>query len=475
MRIQWSPDRDCLIPYYAQTAAHIKYLIKNNLVGKDGRISERVLAEAFSVSRSTITRAFEILKDEGILLSENSRSTVISENARRLLLNDAGDWHNLAKRGRQPEYNDAIKSVLIRNTDNNTISVFKLNTEEFNPAQPFFEALKDDRIKSFAEYLPNQYIQGALPARKAAARYMEEYGIYSDPDNIITFNNWKEAFNCVANAILSPSARLLCMKSDMINNLTVTAMTGTAVEQLDYDSEGITPFALSKALDKPKRKYDILYLQPVNHIPTGITMSESRIRQLEEICRRRGILVIEADMTRDIAVNPPMPFKAVCKKEHAIYLGSLSLSCDTGLSSSWVVVPESIKYRICDVKAQLYTISSNMLDMLTYISIAGSYYQNHIKKIKAMLPRRVDKLNSILEKHLSETAKWHKERITQNLLIEFKHGIDLNKIYGNSHMHFFPGHIFPTLTKKHILINSNYLPLSKMEKMISSLKNLTAV
>lgn len=101
MEYSWKPEPESDIPIYIQIADHIKKLINSGFFKSEEKLSERKVASQFNVSRNTVTRAFNILRDYGFLESYEKSSTVISKNA-ALLSQDAVGWSRFIMRSRRP-------------------------------------------------------------------------------------------------------------------------------------------------------------------------------------------------------------------------------------------------------------------------------------------------------------------------------------------------------------------------------------
>ncbi|TIM63469.1 MAG: PLP-dependent aminotransferase family protein, partial [Mesorhizobium sp.] len=84
-----------------------------------------------------------------------------------------------------------------------------------------------------------------------------------------------------------------------------------------------------------------VFLVPTLHNPTTITLGEERRHELVTVARRHNVLIIEDDVYRPLADNPP-PSLASLEPELTVHIGALSKCLAPGLRLGFVIAPRAI-------------------------------------------------------------------------------------------------------------------------------------
>ncbi|TIW38399.1 MAG: PLP-dependent aminotransferase family protein, partial [Mesorhizobium sp.] len=84
-----------------------------------------------------------------------------------------------------------------------------------------------------------------------------------------------------------------------------------------------------------------VFLVPTLHNPTTITLPEERRHELVAVARRHNVLIIEDDVYRPLADNPP-PSLASLEPELTVHIGALSKCVAPGLRLGFVIAPRAI-------------------------------------------------------------------------------------------------------------------------------------
>ena len=242
------------------------------------------------------------------------------------------------------------------------------------------------------------------------------------------------------------------MRHDEIGAYENISTIGGNLCYLPYDKEGILPEIFAK--HNACNTNSLLYINPVNHYPTGITMSRERRDKLFAICKKYRMPIIENDILRDLWVNePPAPMKSEDENDQIVYIGSFSTSFQANARFAWVVAPSAIVDRIGEVKCQVYSINNRILDMYANSYLKGGYYDKSMHKIRSKLPERISKIDSILRKHLTNIAVWDTSCLNYFIWLKFISGINTDKIYNNcSKMIIMSGMKYNS--SSHLVLNS---------------------
>jgi DNA-binding transcriptional MocR family regulator len=97
------------------------------------------------------------------------------------------------------------------------------------------------------------------------------------------------------------------------------------------------PASLERACDSCEAR--VLYVVPTLHNPTTVTLSAERRQALAMIAKRRGLTIIEDDIFRLLAAEPPPAAIHSLAPERTYYITSLSKTVAPGLRVGFVATP----------------------------------------------------------------------------------------------------------------------------------------
>jgi DNA-binding transcriptional MocR family regulator len=282
-------DKQSNVPLYRQLADQITNLIKHGDLKAGTRLSVRKIAKAYKLGRGTAETTFEILKDEGYLETRPRSGTFVSGSAWNLLLTGkAPDWHSYSSRGFHLANDEIISVMNSRASDPSKLHVESCHFYEpdFDPYAPLAHALSELNSKKYLSML-NLHDKRGLPLlREAVAKHILKYGIKVSAENIVIFNGLYEALISIIHAFLFHGSNVFLAENDVISAMTNIREVGANIHTLAMDKEGIVPADLR--IKTFAKKHNLLYINPVNHFPTGINISAGRREELlEEISKLR--------------------------------------------------------------------------------------------------------------------------------------------------------------------------------------------
>jgi DNA-binding transcriptional MocR family regulator len=119
--------------------------------------------------------------------------------------------------------------------------------------------------------------------------------------------------------------------------LPIARLLGLQLHALEMDAQGMIPASLEQALESCEAR--VLYVVPTLHNPTTITLSAERRQAIAAIARHRGLTIIEDDIFRLLAVDPPPATIHSLAPERTYYITSLSKTVAPGLRVGFVATP----------------------------------------------------------------------------------------------------------------------------------------
>ncbi|KOG07225.1 MULTISPECIES: PLP-dependent aminotransferase family protein [Streptomyces] len=336
----------------------------------DGRVAlrvrlpaERELAAVLQVSRTTVTGAYDLLRESGYAHSRRG----------------AGTWTALPD-GQAPT---ALGSYQDESGATIDLALAAPQAPESELAAALTAAaLELPRYAGAQGYHPY-----GLPALRAAVaeRYTAR-GLPTRPEQILVTSGAQQALSLVLTLLGRAGDRVLAENPSYTNALDamrgrMLRVTPVPVTESGWDT-GLVDAALRQTAPR------LAYLIPDFHNPTGHLMPPEQRRELTRAARATGTWLVVDETLTDMALDVPAPAPFATAAgggdgEQIVTVGSLSKSCWGGLRVGWVRASSRVVTELARVRITA-DLSGSVLDQLVAVAL--------LDRLGEILPRRVEEL-----------------------------------------------------------------------------------
>ncbi len=361
-------------PAYLGLADAIRLLIVDGRLPVGARLpSERALADALRVSRTTVTAAFTQLRDDGYL------------NARR---------------GARSTAALPVRPEIVTETSPPSVSLAAaaLSAPSSAVLEAFAEAAHD-----ITPYLhePGHELMGVCALRTAIAERYCARGLPTDPSEIMVTSGAQHAIGLILATYTQPGDRVLVEQPTYHGALSAVSTAGARAVPVALADDGWELDAVHAAVRQLAPS--LAYLIPDCHNPTGFTMPAADRKRLGQIISdtRTRTVVDEsiADMWFDEA--PPEPLAAnVGRHDLVLTVGSMSKSFWGGLRVGWIRADRSTLATVAAIRPAL-DLGTPILEQLTAARLL-TQYTDVLPERRQLIRARREFLVSLLARELPE-------------------------------------------------------------------------
>ncbi len=366
-------------PAYRGLADGLRRLIADGRIPAGTRLpSERDLTAALGVSRTTVTRAYQLLREVGYASARQGSGTVAALPVAR---GHRGD-HLLT-----PAEGDADDLDL---------------TCAATVAPAGMSAAYEAAVAELPSYLGgNGYFPSGLPAlREALAARFAARGLPTSPSQIIVTAGALGGLAIAARAVTATGDRVLVESPTYPNAIATLQRAGCRIAGVDVDVHGWDIGSMAAALRQVAPR--AVYLIPDFHHPTGALLpSEQRAELGAALRASRTAALIDESMVDVPLEEQTMPDPLGCFVADSITIGSASKSFWGGLRIGWLRVPDSRSATVIAARLSL-DLGAPVLEQLVLLQLLASEDEIMIWR-RAQLRASRDALMVALR---SELASW---------------------------------------------------------------------
>ncbi|MBA2772759.1 MAG: PLP-dependent aminotransferase family protein [Nocardioidaceae bacterium] len=306
--------------------------------------SERTLATALVISRSTVVMAYDLLRGEGLLDTKSgSGHRIANDVAARstgMTIPAPFPWqHRLTS----PESAVGYPRTVV-----------DLSAIAISASPVLLEVLAtltaEDWASAMAEpgYLP----LGWPPLRRAVADECSRRGLPTTSEQVMITSGAQQGMSLVAGALIQPGDVVVVEDPLYPGQLPVLREAGARLRTVPVDSRGLDIEALARTVDLERPR--LVFVSPTHHNPTGSLLGADGRARIAALAGATSAVVVELYASADLPLNDhpvPAPLAAVGNSDSMVVIGSLSPLVWSGLRIGWLRAPEHLIASLGQAKA----------------------------------------------------------------------------------------------------------------------------
>ncbi|NBU23625.1 MAG: PLP-dependent aminotransferase family protein [Actinobacteria bacterium] len=246
--------------------------------------------------------------------------------------------------------------------------------------------------------------QGDLRLREQIQEIMLLDGVQGSVDDIMITTGSQHALELLADLFLDAGDVVMVEAPSYVGAVGIFRHKEAHIEHVFTDEDGISPEALAEAADRMTaagKKVKLLYLVPNFANPSGVTLSAERRQQVLQVCKERGILIIEDNPYGLLYFEnqPPKALRAF-DSEGVVYLGSFSKILSPGLRVGYVLAPPAIRDKLILANESAILSPATFAQMLVSEYLSISDWKGQIDRYRNLYREKRDAALEALEQYL---------------------------------------------------------------------------
>ena len=426
------------VPIYKQVAESIRAAIEVGAIGLGERLpATRELAEQLGLNRTTVSAAYSMLEEAGLLQGQVGRGSFVAGNGASRTA-PSFDWEKLL-----PPL-EAMHGVP---------ADAEINFANSRPSESCFPMAEFRRLSrevidspDAAEILQLGSPYGYGPLRRYLLNENVATGLARSGDDLIITNGCQQALDLLARMLVGDNnAGVLLEEPAYHGLLRVFASARANMIPVPVGDSGINVSALEALASQQKAR--LLVITPDFQNPTGTSLNLEQRKAIIAIAQRAGWVVIESTIYRDLRYRgQALPtLKQLDGSGNIISIGSYSKVAFPGLRVGWVIAPRPVIARLAEAK-QTSDLHSDQLSQAVLLRFAESgELARHLQRTRRMGAERLRAAVESCERFLPAGCRFTRPEGGMNLWIELPAPLvaeELLKVAEEQGVSFLPGGYF---------------------------------
>ena len=375
----------------------------------DGRMApgsrlpgSRALAEAFAISRNTVTAAYELLAAEGYVLPDRQGTRVARLKPSPVLMTRASTARSTDT---GPSAAQPMARRLARIQPTAAPSETTLALRPGVPALSHFplaawrravdQALRHSgpQALGYGDPLGEPALRGAIAHHLAVSR-----GARCEPSQVVVTEGAQEALLLCVRLLTNPGERAWLEDPGYRGAKAAMFAGDLRIVPMPVDAEGL----VASPRDWQTRTPRLVYTTPSHQYPLGAVMSVARRLALIDNARRFGAWIVEDDYDSEFrhAGEPIGSMQGLAEGAPVLYVGTFSKTMFPSLRLGFLVLPESLLARLEGPLSELLRGGHRHEQLAMAAFMESGQFARHLGRMRRLYRGRQEALRDALGRHL---------------------------------------------------------------------------
>lgn len=343
--------------------------------------SERALASALGVSRSTVVAAFDQLRSEGLIASRQGSGTRVTRAGYHRSARGENRLDSFAEQPATAPSGIDLRSGALPGLSFVADTVAALTAADLEPL-----------------VARHGYSLDGLPElRSAIARYYTDLGLGTHAEQVLVTSGAQQALRLVASTLLEPGDVVIVEDPTFRGAIETLRASGVRLVPVASGRHGIDLGELDHALDTERVR--MVFVQASGHNPTGSVLDPHRRAALAARCRQAGVLVVEDAAVADAIIDGE-PLAPIAGPGGVITIGSASKNFWGGLRVGWLRADRALVEHLARAKGS-EDLGTSLLAQVVTARLLTRIDEARAER-RAALGRSRDAILEILDRELPD-------------------------------------------------------------------------
>jgi DNA-binding transcriptional MocR family regulator len=366
----------------------------------DGRLaartrvpSERALSAELGISRGSVSRAYDRLREDGFLLSSRG----------------AGSWLTLPADADGGAGAATSLPPLPSGDDADAIRPLDLSIAALPAPDPLVAHAAERAAAALPRHLAGHgYTAAGLPALRAAiAARLTERGLTTAADEVLVTSGAQHALNLILGLLAGPGERVLVDAPAYPRTLAAIRAARARAVPVPLGARGWDAGAWADTIRAASPRLAVTVAD--FHNPTGLTMSAAAREAIATTCARAGTVLVVDETCAELRLDGPAlpsPLGSFGPSGTVITIGTMSKSAWGGVRVGWIRATARTVRELAALRATV-DMASPVLDQLLAVELLEDW-DAVVASRRTLLKSRRNALATALAQH---APSWHVPRV----------------------------------------------------------------
>ncbi len=417
-------------PLYQQLYEQLRgAIVSGRLSGGTRLPASRVLAQELKLSRNTVTAAYDLLSNEGYILTRVGDGAYIA--------NILPEDRLLPRQPVRPDNPPAMASHPSLSARGKLLTELSVSTGPVQPV-PFVEGLPAFdafplhawarlMVQGWRRVQPDMlgYANpaGYEPLRELISQHLKATRLLQCAgQDVIMTSGSQQSLDLLARVLLDHGDAVWVEEPGYVGTHSALIAAGARLVPVPVDDQGLMVSAGEKLEPRPR----LIFITPSRQYPLGVTMSMERRKALLTFAEKSGAWIVEDDYDSEFRYHgTPLPaVQSLDRTGRVIYLGTFSKSLLPSFRLGFLVVPDSLARAFGNAKSVIDRHPPLLEQMTLQAFMQSGQFAAHIRRMRQVYEERQQILIREIEHRLGGFLRVAPAESGMHLVAELPEGVD---------------------------------------------------
>ncbi len=287
-----------------------------------------------------------------------------------------------------------------------------LPSPESFPVEQLKEVMNEVMDKEASVVLQYGTTEGDPVLKEVLIKRYAEQGVNVDMKNIMIVTASQQSLDLISRVFLNEGDTVICGLPSYLGGLNCFKNCGAELVGIKFDDKGMNAELLEaeiKRLIEENKKPKFIYVIPDFQNPAGVTMPESRRKEILAIAHKYNVLILEDSPYRELRFTGEAQ-KTMYELDNGsgqvMTLGTFSKILVPGFRLGWILADEDILDRIIMAKQSADLCTSLFNQRVTARFMEKGYLDGAIERVIKIYGEKRKVMLDMFEQYMPEGVSW---------------------------------------------------------------------
>jgi 2-aminoadipate transaminase len=354
-----------------------------------------------------------------------------------------------------------------------------LPSAESFPVEELKEIMIELLNEDGANALQYSATEGVPELRDILVERHKNDGFDIESDNLTITTSSQQGLYLLGKIFIDRGDKVICGLPSYLGGISAFNTFGADLQGIKFDENGMRADMLEKKLEELKRNKDMpkfIYIIPDFQNPAGITMPESRRKEIIQLAKKYDVLIVEDSPYREIRFEGETQ-KTLFQLDNTgqvITLGTFSKTFAPGFRLGWAIGNADIIDKMVIAKQSMDLCTPTITQKIAARYIKKGLFDKNLKNTIKQYHSKRDNMIEAFRKYMPEGVTWTEPQGGLFLFLHLPKHMDAEELFHKAiekNVAFVMGNVFHCdgSGKNTMRINFSFMPEDKTREGVKRL------
>jgi 2-aminoadipate transaminase len=354
-----------------------------------------------------------------------------------------------------------------------------LPSAESFPVEELKEIMIELLNEDGANALQYSATEGVPELKEILTERHQKEGFDIESENLAITTSSQQALYLLGKIFIDRGDKVICGLPSYLGGISAFNTFGADLQGIKFDENGMRADMLESKLEELKKNNDLpkfIYIIPDFQNPAGITMPESRRKEIIQLARKYDVLIVEDSPYREIRFEGEHQ-KTLFQLDNSgqvITLGTFSKTFAPGLRLGWAIGNADIIDKMVIAKQSIDLCTPTITQKIAARYIKKGLFDKNLKNTIKQYHSKRDNMVKAFREHMPEGVTWTEPEGGLFLFLHLPEHMDSEELFHKAikkNVAFVMGNVFHCdgSGKNTMRINFSFMPEDKTREGVKRL------